>query len=173
MRSINEIIVHCSATREGQHIPVETIKKWHVEGRGWSDIGYHFYIELDGTIKKGRDIDRSGAHTKGHNKNSIGICYCGGVESDGKTPKDTRTEIQKESLLHVLKTLMAMFPLATIYSHNEFANKACPSFDATNEYKDLWKHLRTTWLKNCNSNNNGYSLFRRYVLYFASRYWRS
>ena len=59
MRSINEIIVHCSATREGQHIPVETMKKWHVEGRGWSDIGYHFYIELDGTIKKGRDIDRS------------------------------------------------------------------------------------------------------------------
>ena len=112
MRSINEIIVHCSATREGQHIPVET-------------------------IKKGRDIDRSGAHTKGHNKNSIGICYCGGVESDGKTPKDTRTPEQKESLLHVLKTLMAMFPLATIYSHNEFANKACPSFDATNEYENL------------------------------------
>ena len=65
------------------------------------------------------------------------MCYCGGVEADGKTPKDTRTKEQKESLLHVLKTLMAMFPLATIYSHNEFANKACPSFDATNEYKDL------------------------------------
>ena len=52
MRSINEIIIHCSATREGQDIPVETIKKWHTEGRGWTDIGYHFYIELDGTIKK-------------------------------------------------------------------------------------------------------------------------
>jgi N-acetylmuramoyl-L-alanine amidase len=52
MRKIDKIIVHCSATREGQHIPVETIKKWHVEGRGWSDIGYHFYVELDGTIKK-------------------------------------------------------------------------------------------------------------------------
>ena len=137
MRSINEIIVHCSATREGQEIPVETIKKWHVEGRGWTDIGYHFYIELDGTIKKGRDIDKTGAHTKGHNRNSIGICYCGGVETDGKTPKDTRTEVQKESLLHVLKTLMAMFPLATIYSHNEFANKACPSFDATKEYENI------------------------------------
>ena len=137
MRSINEIIIHCSATREGQDIPVETIKKWHTEGRGWTDIGYHFYIELDGAIKKGRDIDKSGAHCKGHNRNSIGVCYCGGVESDGKTPKDTRTEIQKESLLHVLKTLMAMYPLATIYSHNEFANKACPSFDATKEYEDL------------------------------------
>ena len=120
MRSINEIIVHCSATREGQHVPVETIKDWHVNSRGWSDIGYHFYIELDGTIKKGRDIDRIGAHCKSHNRNSIGICYCGGVEADGKTPKDTRTGEQKESLLHVLKTLMAMYPLATIYSHNEF-----------------------------------------------------
>ena len=137
MREIDKIIVHCSATREGQDIPVETIKKWHVEGRGWSDIGYHFYVELDGTIKKGRDIDRSGAHTIGENKSSIGLCYCGGVKADGKTPKDTRTESQKESLLHVLKTLKAMFPESTIYSHNEFANKACPSFDATNEYKNL------------------------------------
>ena len=77
------------------------------------------------------------ARTKGHNRNSIGICYCGGVESDGKTPKDTRTPIQKESLLSVLKTLRAMFPLSTVYSHNEYANKACPSFDATNEYKDI------------------------------------
>ena len=137
MREIDKIIVHCSATREGQDIPVETIKKWHVEGRGWSDIGYHFYVELDGTIKKGRDIQKIGAHCSKNNRSSIGICYCGGVEADGKTPKDTRTESQKESLLNVLKTLKAMFPDSTIYSHNEFANKACPSFDATNEYKDL------------------------------------
>ena len=137
MRQINKIIVHCSATREGENYTVDTIRSWHVDGRGWSDIGYHFYIDLYGKIHKGRDISRIGAHTKGLNRNSIGICYCGGVEADGKTPKDTRTEAQKESLLHVLKTLMAMFPLATIYSHNEFANKACPSFDATNEYKDL------------------------------------
>ena len=137
MRQIKEIIVHCSATREGQDIPVETIKYWHVNGRGWSDIGYHFYIDIKGDIYKGRDISRIGAHCSGHNRNSIGICYCGGVEADGKTPKDTRTEKQKEGLIHVLKTLKAMYPHATIYSHNEFANKACPSFDATNEYKDL------------------------------------
>jgi len=123
MRNIKEIIIHCSATREGQDISVDTIRKWHVEGRGWSDIG--------------RDIAKIGAHCSGHNRNSIGICYCGGVEEDGKTPKDTRTLKQKEGLLHVLKTLRAMYPDAIIYSHNEFANKACPSFDATNEYKDL------------------------------------
>ena len=137
MRKIDKIIIHCSATREGQDIPVETIRKWHIDGRGWSDIGYHFYVELDGTIKKGRDIQKIGAHCSGNNRSSIGICYCGGVESDGKTPKDTRTEQQKESLLSVLKTLKAMFPEASIYSHNEFANKACPSFNATNEYKAL------------------------------------
>ena len=78
MRSINEIIVHCSATREGQDITVDTIKKWHVEGRGWSDIGYHFYIDISGKIWKGRDIDKTGAHCKNHNRNSIGICYCNG-----------------------------------------------------------------------------------------------
>ena len=136
MRNVNEIIVHCSATREEQQVSVDTIRDWHL-AKGWNDIGYHFYIELDGTIKKGRDIDKTGAHCKGHNRNSIGLCYCGGVESDGKTPKDTRTETQKESLLHVLKTLKAMYPDAIIYSHNEFANKACPSFDATEEYENI------------------------------------
>ena len=136
MREIKEIHIHCSATK--QIVSADTIRRWHTsEPRSWSDIGYHFYIDINGKIWKGRDIERSGAHCKNHNSNSIGVCYCGGVETDGKTPKDTRTPEQKESLLHVLKTLMAMFPLATIYSHNEFANKACPSFDATNEYENL------------------------------------
>ena len=84
MRQINKIIVHCSATREGQDVSVDTIRKWHVEGRGWSDIGYHFYIDINGKIHKGRDIARMGAHCKGQNRNSIGVCYCGGVEADGK-----------------------------------------------------------------------------------------
>ena len=137
MRQINKLIVHCSATREGQNIPVETIRKWHVEGRGWSDIGYHFYIDLEGNIFKGRDIAKMGAHCKGHNRNSIGICYCGGVETDGKTPKDTRNYQQIEALLCVLRTLKAMYPEAVIHSHNDFANKACPSFDATCEYEDI------------------------------------
>ena len=137
MRQINKIIVHCSATREGQDIPVETIKKWHIEGRGWSDIGYHFYIDINGKIQKGRDIAKIGAHCKGQNRNSIGLCYCGGVEADGKTPKDTRTDEQKDALLAVLRTLKAMYPQAIIHSHNDYANKACPSFDATSEYENI------------------------------------
>jgi N-acetylmuramoyl-L-alanine amidase len=137
MRQINKIIVHCSATREGQDISVDTIRKWHVEGRGWSDIGYHFYIDIHGDIYKGRDIAKIGAHCKGQNRNSIGICYAGGVEADGKTPKDTRYDCQKESLLAVLRTLKAMYPESQIHSHNDYANKACPSFNATEEYKHL------------------------------------
>ena len=137
MREINKIIVHCSATREGENFDVAEIRKWHVEGRGWSDIGYHFYIDLYGEIHKGRDIAKMGAHCKGHNRNSIGVCYCGGVEADGKTPKDTRNTEQKEALLCVLRTLKAMYPNAVIHSHKDFANKACPSFDATHEYENL------------------------------------
>ena len=136
MRLVKEIIIHCSATREEQQVSVDTIRDWHL-AKGWNDIGYHFYIDLDGTINKGRDIDKMGAHCKGHNRNSIGICYCGGVETDGKTPKDTRTQEQKDSLLNVLKTLKAMYPEAVIYSHSEFAAKACPSFDATEEYENI------------------------------------
>ena len=128
MREINKIIIHCSATREGENFDVAEIRKWHVEGRGWSDIGYHFYIDLYGEIHKGRDIAKIGAHCKGHNRNSIGICYCGGVEADGKTPKDTRNTEQKEALLAVLRTLTAL---------GNIAFKACPSFNATTEYENL------------------------------------
>ena len=136
MREINKIIVHCSATREGENFEVADIRKWHL-ARGFNDIGYHFYIDLYGEIHKGRDISKIGAHCKGHNRNSIGICYCGGVEADGKTPKDTRLDCQKEALTAVLRTLKAMFPNAVIHSHNDFANKACPSFNATAEYENL------------------------------------
>ena len=135
MRTINKIIVHCSATREGQEINTETIRKWHVDGNGWSDIGYHFCILLDGTIDIGRPIERSGAHTIGENKNSIGICYIGGVELDGKTPKDTRTDNQKLSLLNLIKVLKEIYPEVVVHGHRDFSNKACPSFDATKEYK--------------------------------------
>ena len=130
MRDIDKIIVHCTATPEGRHTTVEDVRRWHLD-RGWSDIGYHFLIYLDGSLHEGRPVEKQGAHCKGHNRNSIGICYCGGVEADGKTPKDTRTQEQNDSLLHVLKTLKAMYPEAVIYSHSEIANKACPSFDAT------------------------------------------
>ena len=136
MREINEIIVHCSATREGQDIDASTIDEWH-KARGWSGIGYHFIVKLNGSIEYGRMVDKVGAHCKGHNTNSIGVCYIGGVENDGKTPKDTRTSEQIASLLTLLRFLKLLHPDASIYGHRDFANKACPSFAATTEYASL------------------------------------
>jgi N-acetylmuramoyl-L-alanine amidase len=136
MRTIKEIIVHCAATPEGKDYTVADIRKWHL-ARGFNDIGYHYVIYRDGSVHKGRSEDVVGAHCTGHNTNSIGVCYIGGVATDGKTPKDTRTAEQKSALLGVLKQLKSKYPNATIHSHKDFANKACPSFDATTEYKNV------------------------------------
>ena len=135
MRLINKIIVHCSATPEGRDVDAATIDMWHKE-RGWSGIGYHYVIKLDGSIEYGRDINKTGAHVKNHNKGSIGICYIGGCDASMKD-KDTRTQEQKESLLLLLKTLKKMHPDATIHGHNEFAPKACPCFNANEEYCNI------------------------------------
>lgn len=135
-RSIREIIVHCSATPEGRDYTVEQIRQCHL-ARQFNDIGYHYVVYRDGSIHKGRDESLIGAHCLGHNASSIGVCYVGGCGPDGKTPKDTRTPEQKASLIILLKELKGKYPDAKIYGHRDFANKACPSFDATSEYKDL------------------------------------
>ena len=135
-RTITEIIVHCSATPEGRDVGVEAIRDYHVKQRGWSDIGYHFIITLDGRVKAGRPLDKAGAHTRGHNAQSIGICYIGGLDSDGR-PKDTRTPSQRAAMLDLLCRLKRIYPTASIHGHNEFAAKACPCFDARNEYRSL------------------------------------
>lgn len=136
MRKINEIIIHCAATREGRDFTVEDITRWH-KARGFATIGYHYVIYRDGSIHEGRPLEQIGAHCVGHNKHSIGICYIGGCASDGKTPKDTRTSEQKEALLSLLRRLKARFPNATIHGHRDFAAKACPSYDAFREYRQL------------------------------------
>ena len=136
MRKINEIIVHCACTREGRDFTVEDITRWH-KARGFATIGYHYVIYRDGSIHEGRPLEQIGAHCVGHNKHSIGICYIGGCASDGKTPKDTRTPEQKEALLALLRRLKARFPNATIHGHRDFAAKACPSYDAFREYRQL------------------------------------
>lgn len=136
MREIDYIIIHCAATPEGRDISTETIKSWHVDGRGWSDIGYHYVVELDGTIGQGRDLDRSGAHTKGQNARSIGVCYVGGVDKDVK-PKDTLFGEQLDSMESLLKGLMDKYPTAKLVGHNEFAAKACPSFRVSEKFSHL------------------------------------
>lgn len=136
IRNIKEIIVHCSATPEGREVTVNDIDKWH-RARGFKGIGYNYVIYLDGSVHVGRNINVGGAHCTNHNAYSIGICYIGGCAKDGKTPKDTRTEAQKMALTTLLKELRKLYPLAKIYGHRDFANKACPSFDATREYAKL------------------------------------
>lgn len=128
MRTITKIIIHCAATPEGKPFTVADIDRWHRQ-RGFRCIGYHYVIYLDGSIHKGRPVEQIGAHCTGQNARSIGICYIGGCAKDGKTPKDTRTEAQKAALIQLVKELKASYPEATIHGHNEFANKACPSFN--------------------------------------------
>ena len=135
-RSINEIIVHCTASYEGKSMTVADIRKMHIKERGWSDIGYHYVVYIDGSVHEGRDVNISGAHCTGHNTHSIGVVYVGGLDSKGKA-KDTRTPAQKTGLLKLLKELKRLYPKATIHGHREYANKACPCFDAKSEYKNL------------------------------------
>ncbi len=134
--NITEIIVHCSATREGADFHARDIDRWHKQ-RGYKKIGYHYVVTLDGSIEGGRAENEIGAHCVGHNSNSIGVCYIGGLSADGKTAKDTRTDAQRKALEQLLRHLVKKYPQATINSHRDFANKACPSFDATTEYAHL------------------------------------
>ena len=136
MRRITEIIVHCSATPEGRPHTVGDIRAWHKQ-RGFKDVGYHYIIYLDGSIHAGRNEAEIGAHCTGHNRNSIGVCYIGGMTKDMKAAKDTRTDAQKKSLLQLLRQLKKKYPQAKIYGHRDFAAKACPSFNARKEYAGL------------------------------------
>jgi N-acetylmuramoyl-L-alanine amidase len=135
LREIDTIIVHCSATPEGRDIGAEEIRSWHM-ARGWRDIGYHYVVCLDGRIELGRELGDIGSHAKGHNAKSIGVCYVGGIGEDGEYD-DTRTQEQRESLEILLATLVRIFPGAEIIGHRDVANRACPCFDAKEEYKWL------------------------------------
>ena len=134
MRIITEIIIHCSATPEGKDFHASDIDRWH-KAQGWRKIGYHYVIDLDGTVEKGREDWEIGAHCLGHNENSIGICYIGGMSRIG-IPKDTRTDAQKYYMRELVEQLRKRYPLATIHGHREFARKACPCFDVKTEYNE-------------------------------------
>lgn len=135
MRTINSIIIHCTATKPLAHINVNDVRRWHRE-RGFSDIGYHYLILVDGTVEAGRPLSAIGAHCKGHNAHSVGVCYVGGLNDSGK-PADTRTPAQREAMRSLLISLKHRFPNAIIHGHRDFASKACPCFDATAEYAYL------------------------------------
>ena len=138
MRKINTIVIHCSAPPEGMTYPLESLRADHKK-RGFVDVGYHYYIRKDGTVQEGRPLNQIGAHAKGYNTGSIGICYEGGLDASRK-PKYTRTEAQKKSMLVLLKATLKLYPTITrICGHRDLpkVTKDCPCFDAENEYKHL------------------------------------
>jgi N-acetylmuramoyl-L-alanine amidase len=127
-RPIRELIWHCSATPEGKDFTVADIRAWH-KARGWSDIGYHYVVYRDGRIMPGRPVGQVGSHVAGHNTGTVGCCYIGGVTADGSRAKDTRTAAQRASMLWLTEQLIAKHPIKRVSGHNQFAAKACPSFD--------------------------------------------
>ena len=132
-RKIDTVIVHCSATPPDRDVTAKDIDRWHRQ-RGFLSIGYHFVIRRDGTVETGRPVDRPGAHAKGHNRRSIGICLIGGVD-DKLNPESNFTADQWESLEGLIRDLLS-FRLrlgekdhVRIIGHNEVSSKACPSFN--------------------------------------------
>lgn len=141
-RKISRLIIHCSASKEGNDVTVAQIDKMHRQ-RGFACIGYHYVIYRDGSIHEGRDISKVGAHTAGYNTGSIGICYIGGLDKNGK-PKDTRTYHQYNALYHLVKILLEMYPtIKEVKGHRDYSPdtngdgviskyewiKSCPCFD--------------------------------------------
>jgi len=135
MRKITEIIVHCTATPAGRRVTVADVDAWH-RARGFRGIGYHYMIGLDGTVSPGRPERLAGAHCRGHNGASVGVCYVGGLDADGHAA-DTRTPAQKSALTALLRRLLARYPGARVRGHCDFVAKDCPCFDATAEYRHL------------------------------------
>lgn len=129
------LIVHCSATPEGKDYTVQDIDRWHKE-RHFDCIGYHYVVYRDGSIHQGRPDWSVGAHCQGKNSTSVGVCYIGGCDSSMRA-KDTRTDAQKTALRTILNLLAQKYKGVKVYGHRNFAKKACPSFDAYNEYKDI------------------------------------
>lgn len=137
-RYINDIIVHCTATRAGREVSRAEVDAWH-RARGFRIIGYHYLIHLDGAVERGRPISQAGAHCLGHNAHSVGICYVGGLGTDGQ-PCDTRTKAQKAALLKLVCKLVKMYR-CDVHGHRDYAAKACPCFDAHAEYSGIYKRM--------------------------------
>jgi N-acetylmuramoyl-L-alanine amidase len=135
VRKLDRIILHCTATPEGRHVDVDTIRVWH-KARGWSDVGYHFVIYLDGSVHAGRAVEKTGAHVAGHNATTIGVVYVGGTDAAGKA-KDTMNAAQETAFVNLVKHLRDQFGPLTLHGHNEYAAKACPSFIVKDKFKWL------------------------------------
>ena len=140
-RNISLIVLHCSATRENQNFTIEQLEACH-RARGFRTIGYHYYITKDGTLYPCRPEHTMGAHAKGNNAHSIGICYEGGLDEHGRS-KDTRTEAQKITMEELLHSLCLDYPDAEILGHRDLpgVHKDCPCFDTRKWLKEIKFHI--------------------------------
>lgn len=143
MRKIDLIVIHCSATREDRCFTEYDLDTCH-RRRGFNGPGYHFYIRKDGCIVSTRPIERVGAHARGFNARSIGICYESGLDREGH-PKDTRTPEQKHSMRVLVRTLLTDYPGCEVCGHRDLSTdlngngeiepeewiKACPCFEVS------------------------------------------
>lgn len=131
MKSIDYIAIHCAATPPSRDIGVKEIDAWHKK-RGWAGCGYHYVIRRNGVVEKGRPDNKMGAHVKGFNHNSLGICLVGGLDSNRKAAPEY-TDEQWASLEKLVKDLHSKYPDAKIMGHRDFPdqNKACPCFDVS------------------------------------------
>lgn len=135
-RAINEIIIHCTATQANRTVTIDEINGWHIR-RGFCYIGYHYVIHQSGSIERGRDEREIGAHCAGHNTFSIGIAYVGGIDSVTGKPSDTRTEKQRRAMERLIVDICSRHDIQSIVGHNFYAPKACPCFNAMQEYFHL------------------------------------
>ena len=126
--STEYIVIHCSATKPSMDVDAETIRNWHVNERGWRDIGYHKVIKRNGDVEDGRDVRDSGAHAAGYNSKSVGVCMVGGMAEDNSAEANFTAQ-QWTALLDLIKQLKIQYPEADVIGHNEISEKECPSFD--------------------------------------------
>ena len=146
MRKISFIVIHCSATRVDRDFTAKDVDTAH-RYRGFSCWGYHYYIRKSGEVEPMRDEDTTGAHARGYNAISLGVCYEGGLDENGKAA-DTRTPRQKEALHHLVKELLQRYPEAKVVGHRDLSPdtnyngivdpweriKECPCFEVSDEF---------------------------------------
>lgn len=126
-REIDSIIIHCADTYPEMDIGAEDIRQWHI-ARGWSDIGYHYVVRRNGEVEEGRPLDVAGAHARGYNETSVGICLVGGKARPGLQPCNFTIE-QWQSLAELIVDLEGRFEIDSVLGHNAVSDKACPTFD--------------------------------------------
>ena len=143
MRKIDRIVIHCTATKPGHDVDISDVREWHVKGNGWTDVGYHYVIKLDGTIQNGRPVRKMGAGVKGHNRDTIHVAYVGGCDNTGQ-PANTMNTAQMGAIYEICTALGRVFGALELIGHNDLTDeKACPSYNVRETMGELVEWCQT------------------------------